>query len=158
MHKKLLRVLFAIAVSCTMFATPVSAAATQINNVGEISSTNNFVQASLNRDYFSGISGTMNSLYGSQSRAFNISSGSIDTSSKITSVEVNVTVSSGSNPFYLVLVDPSGYSVSKLIGASGQVTFNEFNGQYAEGTWKTYIITTATVSTATARFTLNYQY
>ena len=54
-------------------------------------------------NYFSGITGKMNSLNGKQSRVFNISSGSIDTTAKVTNVTVNVTVSSGSSPFYLLI-------------------------------------------------------
>lgn len=61
-------------------------------------------------NYFTGSTGTMNSLFGNPSASRNISSGSIPGNASVSSVKVNVNVSSGSDSFYLYVKHPSGYS------------------------------------------------
>jgi hypothetical protein len=116
------------------------------------------VQVSAATNYFSGSTGTMNSLNGNQSAAWPISSGSVSgTNPVVTSVKLNITVSSGSSAFYIYVVSPQGTTASVLVG-NKTPTLNNFNGENPSGTWQVYIITTGTVSTATARMTVNYSY
>ncbi len=137
MRKRVFSILVISLMAFVLFAVPVSAATT---------------------NWFSGSTGTMNSLNGTKGNSFNITSPSINAASAITSITASVSVSNGSDQFYLTLVDPSGYSAQKLIGSSGTVTFTEFANRKAYGTWKTYITTTGLVSTASAKYTFNYQY
>jgi len=44
-----------------------------------------------------------------------------------------------------------------LVGSTS-LSFTEFNGLDPYGTWQVYIVTTRTVSTATARMTVDYTY
>ena len=115
--------------------------------------------------YFSGTTKKMNSLNGSASAVSTISSGSLIGSSPytITSVTASVTVSAGSSSFYFYVRNPAGnITASQLIaGSSGvkNVTFSDFNGQNSpQGTWTVWIVTTGTVSTATANVKVNYNY
>lgn len=137
MSKKIISMLIACVMLCSMTVTAFAAT-----------------------NYFSGSTGKMNSLNGLESAAWNVSSGSINTDSKVNSsgVAVNVTVSTGSSPFLLYVEAPNGIWYSRRIGSSGSVTFTEFNGQNAKGTWKVSIQTTGTVSTATANLKVNYTY
>ena len=57
----------------------------------------------------------MNSIAGSQSKIFNSSSGSISANARVTNVELNVTVSRGSIPFYIVVESPNGYQAERYI-------------------------------------------
>lgn len=111
-------------------------------------------------DSFSGNTGTMNSLYQNESTIFNISSGTLPPLAKVSSVTLNVNVSSGSAPFYLNVKHPSGDVVQHYITGTGSksVTLDQFNDRDPRGTWKVSITTTGTVSTATARMTVNYTY
>ncbi len=81
---------------------------------------------------------------------------------RVTNVELNVTVSRGSIPFYIVVESPNGYQAERYISTSGKVEFDEFNDFYPKGTWKVYIYNRGSaftdVSTATARITVNYGY
>ncbi|WP_152657913.1 hypothetical protein [Oceanobacillus sp. CFH 90083] len=111
-------------------------------------------------NYFSGSTGTMNSLYGNESTLFNISSGTTPSLAKVSGVTLNVNVSSGSAPFYLNVKHPDGSVVQHYITGTGNksVTFDQFNHTDPYGTWKVSITTTGIVSTATARMTVNYTY
>ncbi|WP_052344384.1 hypothetical protein [Bacillus ndiopicus] len=111
-------------------------------------------------NYFSGSTGTMNSLYQNESSIFNISSGTLPPFAKVSSVTLNVNVSSGSAPFYLNVKNPNGDVVQHYITGTGSksVTLNQFNNTDPQGTWKVSITTTGTVSTVTARMTVNYTY
>ena len=110
-------------------------------------------------NYFTGSTVKMNSLNGIQSTISNISSGSVlGTNPQVTSVKLNVTVSPGSSSFRLYVEDPNGNWDFQTINGSGTVTFNLFQGVDPSGKWKVYIITNGTVSTATARMTVNYNY
>jgi len=108
-------------------------------------------------NYFTGSTGTMNSLFGNPSASRNISSGSVPSNASVSSVKVNVNVSPGSDSFYLYVKHPSGYSATRLVGSTS-LSFTEFNGLDPYGTWQVYIVTTGTVSTATARMTVDYTY
>lgn len=128
----------------------------------ELPSENMVSPMYLHNDYFTGGTGTMNSIAGSQSKIFNSSSGSISANARVTNVELNVTVSRGSIPFYIVVESPNGYQAERYISTSGKVEFDEFNDFYPKGTWKIYIYNRGSaftdVSTATARITVNYGY
>lgn len=113
-------------------------------------------------DLLIGIAGAAIIRLGSQSKIFNASSGSISANARVTNVELNVTVSRGSIPFYIVVESPNGYQAERYISTSGKVEFDEFNDFYPKGTWKIYIYNRGSaftdVSTATARITVNYGY
>jgi len=118
------------------------------------------VQVFAANDYFSGMTGKMNAVAianGGVSAACNISSGSVPANAKVTSVTLNVIVSSGSSPFYIYVKSPLGTIASKYVGSTS-VTFTEFNGQNPKGTWQVWIETTGTVSTASATMKVNYSY
>ena len=117
--------------------------------------------------YFSGSTGTMNSLYNSysgpqQSRVYSITSPTLPLDSKTTTVIANVTFSSSGAPFNLYVKSPDGRLASRLISSSTQVTFDEFANERADGKWQVYIVTTSTnpmlPSTGSARLTFNYKY
>lgn len=111
-------------------------------------------------NYFSGNTGTMNSLSGKESKIFNISSGSTPTLSKVSSITLNVNVSNRSLPFYLNVKNPDGIVVQHYITGTGSksVTLTEFNDTNPQGTWKVSITSTGLVSTATASMKVNYTY
>lgn len=142
---------------CAMLVTPMSVSAAELDTTSnDVVISNDIVTYATS--YFSGSTGKMNSLNGLQSGAFNISSGSINENAKVTSVVVNVTVSNGSSGFYLIIEDPNGYYSETYVSKSGEIRISDFNGLPAKGTWKVSIVTVGTVSTATARMTVNYQY
>lgn len=136
MAKKMVSMLMITIMTCIMFTLSVSAAT----------------------GYFSGNSGIMNSLNGNPSSKWPISSGSINSNAKVTSVTVNVTKNSGSDSFDLYVEAPNGYTASKSVSSSGTLTFNDFNNINPTGKWYIYIKTKGVVSTATARLTVNYSY
>ena len=105
---------------------------------------------------FSGSTGTMNSLNGNPSAAWNISSGSTHADARVTGVTVNTTVSNGSARFTLHVQHPNGRIATRSVGSSGSVNLNDFNGIDAGGTWRVWISTDGVVSTATARMTVNH--
>ena len=104
----------------------------------------------------------MNSMSGSKSKVFNASSGGLSDNARVTSVELNVTVSRGSIPFYIVLTDPVGHEYEQYVSATSRFTITAFNGYYPGGTWKIYIYNNGVdftdVSTATASIRVNYGY
>lgn len=118
-------------------------------------------------NYFSGQTGTMNSLYNPysgavESKKYNISSPTLPKDSKVSTVVANVTFSSKGSPFYLYVKSPSNKTFSKLIKKSGEITFTEFKDENPNGTWKVSIITADTnpykPSTGSARLKINYTY
>ena len=146
MKKRITSICLIILMLCAMCGTSVFAA--------ELPSENMVSPMYLHNDYFTGGTGTMNSIAGSQSKIFNSSSGSISANARVTNVELNVTVSRGSIPFYIVVESPNGYQAERYISTSGKVEFDEFNDFYPKGTWKIYIYNRGSaftdVSTATA--------
>lgn len=140
---------------CAMLITPMSVSAAELDSV---SNDVMLESATYTSNYFSGQTKKMNSLNGTESAASSISSGSINSEAKVTKVTLNVTVSSGSSGFYIIVEDPYGNYAEKYVSRSGEVTFDEFNGLYAKGTWKVSIQTVGMVSTATARMRVDYAY
>lgn len=116
----------------------------------------------LSTNWFSGGTGTLNSISGRESAHDPVSSGSIPDGARVTEVEVSVTVSRGSIPFYLIVKEPNGETAQRYISGNGGVTFDEFEGKNPYGTWYIYIKNTGSgftdVSTASARMTVNYSY
>lgn len=154
MKKKIVSLLTACLLMCSFSATSVSAAeAVPVQEV-EVVQEESSARAT---DYFSGLTGTMNSYNGVQSRIFERSSGSIPSDAKITNVEAYVSVSSGSSPFYLVIKSPNGVTKETYVRSSGYYTL-DFSGVNAYGTWQVYIYSTGGVSTATANVKYYYQY
>lgn len=103
---------------------------------------------------FSGITGTMNSLFGQPSGRWSITSPTIPSGERVTSVTLTLTVSSGSAPCYAFVQSPQGtigQSSSTYGPGTYTITFPVFNTQNPQGTWYVWIQTTGTVSTATGR-------
>ena len=107
MKKRITSICLIILMLCAMCGTSVFAA--------ELPSENMVSPMYLHNDYFTGGTGTMNSIAGSQSKIFNSSSGSISANARVTNVELNVTVSRGSIPFYIVVESPNGYQAERYI-------------------------------------------
>lgn len=152
--KKLLSILAMGALLTSSLSAPVYASQTTLEK--NASKSTYAVSKYSYSNYFSGITGKMNSASGKQSRIFNISSGSIDKTAKVSNVTVNVTVSYGSDPFYILIESPSGQIVEKQVSKSGEISISDFNNIAAYGTWKISIISKGLVSTATARMKVNY--
>lgn len=123
--KKIFSILSAGVLIGAMLASPASASQTYSLNKNTASTAG--ISSYSYGNYFSGITGKMNSVNKGKSRVFNISSGSINVSSKISSISAFVTVSSGSSPFYLVVEDPSGCTVETYVSKTGTVTISDFN-------------------------------
>ena len=140
---------------CALLITPMSVSAAELDSA---SNDITLESATYMSNYFTGQTKKMNSLNGMESAASNISSGSINSEAKVTKVTLNVTVSSGSSGFYIIVEDPYGNYAEKYVSRSGEVTFTEFNGLSAKGTWKVSIQTVGMVSTATARMRVDYTY
>lgn len=117
-----------------------------------------FAQTMTKTGYFSGITGTMNSLNGQTSRIFFVSSPTLPSNAQTSTVELNVTVSSKSSPFYIYVVDPNGYRDFAKVARSGKVILNNFSGHTPDGKWQIYIESDGFVSTGSARMKVNYTY
>ena len=117
MKKRITSLCLIVLMLCAMCGTSVFAA--------ELPSENMISPMYLHSDYFTGGTGTMNSIAGSQSKIFNASSGSISANARVTNVELNVTVSRGSIPFYIVVESPNGYQAERYISTSGKVELPE---------------------------------
>lgn len=116
----------------------------------------------LSTNWFSGGTGTLNSISGRESEHDPISSGSVPAGAGVTDVEVRVTVSRGSIPFYLTVISPDGESASRYVSGSTTLSFDEFDTLNPKGTWYIYICNDGElftdVSTASARMTVTYSY
>ncbi len=108
--------------------------------------------------YSSGSTKVMNSLNGLESAQSPIKVSPYDIKAKTSTVDVNVTVSSGSNSFYVIVQAPNGVKKEKLITSSTKITLSDFSGYDANGKWYVSIRTTGTVSTASATLKVNYSY
>ncbi len=111
--------------------------------------------------YSSGSTKVMNSLNGLESAQSPITVSTYDTNAKASTVELNITVSKGSNPFYIIVKSPDGYVREKLVTASTKLTLTDFSGYGANGKWYVSIRTQGssnTVATATATVKVNYTY
>ncbi len=155
--KKLISFITSIAM-CMMFVMPVSAA--EITPKGEtVIATEESDSSVYATNYFRKITKKLNSAFGNPSEIATLSSGSVTGSDpQITSVTLYSRVSSGSDPFYLYVVDPNGYLDYFLVSSSGTITTNDFNGLDLTGEWKIWIETAGDVSTATITLTVNYKY
>ena len=157
MRKKLLSLISACIVVVSL--CPAAFAADE----GAMTNPSNLI-APLATNWFSAGTGTLNTISGRESEHDPISSGSVPTNAQVTDVEVSVTVSRGSIPFYLVVEAPNGVSAERYISESGRVSFDEFAeyGIDPEGTWYIYIYNEGSgftdVSTASARMTVTYSY
>ena len=155
MKKRAISAILVCLMLCAMLGTPASA-------MGVADAADSAAPASLYNNYFTGGTGTMNSMSGSKSKVFNASSGGLSDNARVTSVELNVTVSRGSTPFYIVLTDPVGHEYEQYVSATSRFTITAFNGYYPGGTWKIYIYNNGVdftdVSTATASIRVNYGY
>ena len=155
MKKRAISAILVCLMLCAMLGTPASA-------MGVADAADSAAPAYLYNNYFTGGTGTMNSMSGSKSKVFNASSGGLSDNARVTSVELNVTVSRGSIPFYIVLTDPVGHEYEQYVSAISRFTITAFNGYYPGGTWKIYIYNNGVdftdVSTATASIRVNYGY
>jgi len=154
MKKRIMSLGLAVLMLCSMMSVSAFAAAPATEDMVD--------PAYIFNDYFVGGTGTMNSMAGTQSRIFTASSGGISPNARVTSVELNVTVSNGSIPFYIVVQAPNGFYAERYIRSSCEVVFDEFNDMYPKGTWQIYIYNEGSVftdvSTASAGITVNYGY
>lgn len=154
MKKRIMSLGLAVLMLCSMMSVSAFAAVPTAEDMVD--------PAYIYNDYFTGGTGTMNSMAGTQSRIFTASSGGISDNARVTSVELNVTVSRGSIPFYIVVVDPNGAWAEQYVSVSGRLVFDDFNGRYPEGTWQIYIYNEGSaftdVSTASAGITVYYGY
>ena len=159
MKRKILSAVLACLMLCGMMA-PAALAAEAAPAPDEVVSA----AAPRASNWFSGGTGTLNTMGGKPSKYDPVSSGSVPAGALVTNVEVSVTVSRGSIPFYLVVVAPSGEKAERYISASGRVEFDEFSKVdiNPKGTWTIYIYNTGVsftdVSTASARMTVTYSY
>ncbi len=111
--------------------------------------------------YSSGSTKRMNSFNGKESAQSTITVSSYDKNAQTSTIELNITVSYGSSPFYIIVVDPNGNEYERLVSSSAKLTISDFSGYLANGKWKVSIRTKETknvVSTATARLKVNYIY
>lgn len=145
--------------ACLMLFTMLGAPASAMEAAG---ATDTAAPAYLYNNYFTGGTGTMNSMAGSKSRVFTASSGGLSDNARVTSVELTVTVSRGSIPFYIVITDPMGHEYEQYVSATSRFTITAFNDFYPGGTWQIYIynegVDFTDVSTATASIRVNYGY
>ncbi|SER69687.1 hypothetical protein SAMN04487884_10996 [Butyrivibrio fibrisolvens] len=111
-------------------------------------------------NYFTGQTGTMNSLYGNESVRYPITSPTISTGNPlVTKVTVTVTKKSSSANFYLYVKSPSGNIESILVTSSGTYYFyTEFDNEDPEGTWYVWIESVSGIATASARLRVDYIY
>ena len=155
MKQRIASVLLACLMLCAMLGVPANAAEA-------VGSPDHVAPAYIYNNYFSGGTGTMNSMAGSKSRVFTVTSGGLSDNARVTSVELSVTVSRGSIPFYIVITDPMGHEYEQYVSATSRFTITAFNEFYPGGTWQIYIynegVDFTDVSTATASMRVNYGY
>ena len=150
MRNKLFSLFTVLSLLVVMFAVPVQASEVDYGTANHA--------YSISSNYFSGSTGTMNSFQGNQSRIFNISSGSVSDNAEVSDIELRVTVSSGSSPFYIVVKEPNGDFEQYKVTSSTTLDITDFENYKAKGTWQVYITGSSLVSTATARMIVNYTY
>ena len=92
--------------------------------------------------FFSKSTTKLNAYSGGKSYESSFSSGSITDGAKVTSVKIAYNVASGTDPYKVYLVSPSGtvYSASGPTSSTTVSNINVFNGEDPKGTWKAYII------------------
>jgi hypothetical protein len=165
MKKRTLSLITACVMVFSVLCIPVAAAniSTEPN-----ASAGAVEQTYLYNNYFSGGSGTLNTVAGAQSKIASVSSGGLSVNAKVTSVALSITISKGSTDFYVVITSPEGSRIQTYVAGSNtstvtrNLTLNDFNNEYPKGTWNIYIYNTGTtyteVATATINMTVNYGY
>ncbi len=153
--KKVLSIVLCMSL-CIMCTLPISAAEVMPKKNGiekeEVSTTSG-------SNYFSKILPKLNSINGTVSNVVTFSSGSISGSERVvTSISLYVRVSSGSDPFIIYIQAPDGTIYSFVITTSGTITIDNFNGCDPKGSWKIWIETQGTVSSATITAKICYDY
>lgn len=158
MGKKLLALVAVCAMMFTMSTTALAVAPDDAAQ--EVQVQESVVARATN--YFTGGTGTLNTMAGKPSKLDPVSSGSVPDKSSVTDVEVHVSVSRGSIPFYLVVTAPDGTWAERYVGATTTLKFDEFKDCSPSGKWFIQIYNTGSVftdvSTATARMTVWYNY
>lgn len=149
MTKRTLTAVLACIMACVMFSMPVLAATTSTG----------FISKSTPK---------LNAFSGGQSNVATFSSGSVPADASITSVKIAYNVSSGTDPYTVYLISPSG-TVYVAPGPTSSTTVSNisvFNGENPSGTWTAYIINSGytthgniyPVSTVILSVTINYKY
>ncbi len=86
--------------------------------------------------YSSGSTKMMNSLFGTESEKSTITVSAYKEDAVTNKVELNITVSSGSDPFYVIIESPTGEKTATYIRYSTNLVLYDFNGYDAVGKWK----------------------
>ena len=117
------------------------------------------ISATSGSNYFSRTLPRLNSINGATSSVATISSGSISGSDKVvTSIKLFIRIASGSDPFIIYIQAPDGTIYSFVVTTGGTITIDNLNGCDPTGSWKIWIETQGTVSTASITMTVNYSY
>ncbi len=136
---------------CMLCVLPVSAAEVlpkeDVKEREEINATSDL-------NYVSKVLPKLNSINGIASNCVTVSTGSVSGNIQMTSISFYVRVSG--DPFILYVQAPDGTMYSFVIAKSGTVTIDDLNGCSPSGTWKIWIETLGTASTATITVKMNY--
>lgn len=100
--------------SLSIFTVMTSTVIPTFANDGKLINTNNYETSVYARDYFSGRTGKLNSLNDRESSASRISSSNIKDTSKVTGIELNIDVSRGNSPFYVIIESPDGKNFKNM--------------------------------------------
>lgn len=150
--KKILSIILCMGL-CIMYTLPVSAteAVPKENDIEkeEISATSG-------SNYFSGVLPKLSSTSSTASRVVTLPTGSTSGSAHVTSIRLYVRA--GGYPFILYLQAPDGTIYSFVITKSETITLDNINGCNPSDSWKIWIETQGTVSTATITATIYYDY
>lgn len=150
--KKVLSIILCMCL-CIMYTLSVSAAeAVPKGNVIEKEE----ISATAGSNYFSGVLPKLSSASGVASRVVTLPTGSISGSAQITSISLYVRA--GGDPFILYLQAPDGTIYSFVITKSETITLGDINGFDPSDSWKLWIETQGTVSTATITAKIYYEY
>ena len=137
---------------CVAFTIPVSAKEKVQENETEML----FDDVSLTNYFTKTIK--LNSVNGNSSGIVTISSGSITGNPETTSIILNIRANAGSDPFILYIQAPDGTVYSILVTGSKTIELSFFNGCNPSGSWKIWIETQGTASTANITMKVNYSY
>lgn len=152
--KKVLSIILCMSL-CIMSVIPVSAEEVSKEHFMEVEGNNISTYAS---NYFNKQAIQLSSVAGSESKRISISTGSVSSSSQITSMSLNVRVNGGSDPFKLFVQAPDGTLYCVVMEATGVIDVDNFNGKNLSGSWTIWIETLGTVSLATVSVRINYSY
>lgn len=152
--KKVLSMILCVSL-CIMYALPISAAEVVPK---EIDIEKEEVSATSGSNSFSKTLPKLISINGTESGIVTITSGSISGNVQVTSIKLYVRVSSGSDSFIIYIQAPDGTIYSFVVTESGTIIIDNFNGCDPTGSWKIWIETQGTISTANITMTVNYSY